>query len=352
MRRLWITALVAGAITEVSLAEIVTGTDSGVPPHVKAFSDLAGTETASFFAYPVAFTGGVRVAAGDVNGDGRPDIITGGGVADSGHVKAFDGVTSSEIRSFLAYGAFSGGIYVGAGDVNHDSVADIITGIDTGAAPQVKVFNGTTSAEIRSFFAYDSLFTGGVRVASGDFNHDGFADIITGAGAGGLGHVKVFDGNTGSEIKSFLAYGGGYSGGIFVAGGDVNHDSVADIITGTDSGFAPHVKVFDGASGAEIRSFFAYDPGFTGGVRVASGDVNGDGFADIITGEGDAGSGHVKVFDGATGAELGGFLAYGDVYSGGIFVASDVPETTPAAWIFLALSILAVGRYAYRRQHL
>ena len=175
---------------------------------------------------------------------------------------------------------------VAAGDVNGDSSSDIITGAGSGApGGHVKVFDGQTGAEIRSFFAFDG-FSGGVTVAGGDVNGDGRADIIIGAGPGSPGgHVKVFDGTTGALGPSFFAYTG-FSGGIFVASGDVNGDSYDDIITGTDSGTAGHVKVFDGLSLAELDSFFAYGPSFTGGVRVAAGDVNGDGRADIITGTG------------------------------------------------------------------
>src|SRR5438045_2768183 len=54
------------------------------------------------------------------------------------------------------------------------------------------------------------------------------------------------------------------------------------IAFGADAGGGPHVRVVDGDTGAEVRSFFAYDPTFTGGVRVAVGDVNGDGVADIV----------------------------------------------------------------------
>ena len=145
-----------------------------------------------FFAYPVAFKGGVRVAAGDVNGDGGPDIITGTGPG-AAHVKAYAGSGLTEVHSFLPYGAnFSGGVFVAAGDVNGDGAADIVTGADAGAGPHVKVFDGRTGAEFRSFFAYPVSFTGGVRVAAGDVNGDGVADIITGTGPGGGPHVKVF----------------------------------------------------------------------------------------------------------------------------------------------------------------
>src|SRR5204863_7505353 len=119
--------------------------------------------------------------------------------------------------------------------------------------------------------AYDAGFAGGVRVAVGDVNGDGVPDVITGAGPGAGTHVKVFDGATGAEIRSFLAYPG-FAGGVTVACGDVNGDGFADVITGASVN--GHVKVFDGHSGAEIRSFFAY-PGFTGAVTVAAGDVNG-----------------------------------------------------------------------------
>jgi hypothetical protein len=185
-----------------------------------------------------------------------------------------------------------------------------------------------------------------VRVAAGDVNGDGFADIVTGAGAGGSAHVKVFDGSSGSELSSFLAYGAGHSGGVYVAAGDINNDGRADLITGADAGVASHVKVFDGVTGSEVRSFFAYGPSMLGGVRVAAGDINGDGFADIITGAGQNGGGHVKVFDGSTGAEIRSFFAYGTAYPFGVFVAGSdpaVPEPSTAALLMVAL-VGAIGR--------
>src|SRR6266487_4736719 len=214
----------------VAAADIVTGLDAGGASQVKNF-DNNGFETASFFAYP-GFTGGVRVGAGDVNGDGAADIITGTGPgATGGNVKVFDGLTGTLIRSFFAFPGFSGGVFVAGGDVNRDGSADIIVGPDAGSS-QVKVFDGITTAEIASFFAYPG-FTGGVRVGAGDINGDGVADIITGTGPGATGgNVKVFDGVTGALIRNFLAFDPSFTGGVFVAGGDVNGDGSADIIVG------------------------------------------------------------------------------------------------------------------------
>ena len=69
-----------------------------------------------------------------------------------------------------------------------------------------------------------------------------------------------------------------------MAAGDVNGDGLADIITGAGAGGGPQVKVYDGASFAAFESFYAFNRNFTGGVRVAAADINGDGLADIITG--------------------------------------------------------------------
>jgi fibronectin-binding autotransporter adhesin len=338
-------AMIVGACATPATADIFTGTDASASSDVKAF-DALGVTTKDFLAYP-GFTGGVRVAAGDVNGDGLGDIITGAGPGGGGHIKAFDGSSGAVLKSFFAYGpSFTGGVFVGGGDTDDDAIDDIVTGVDEGFAPHVKVFSGSSGAELRSFFAFDAGFTGGVRVATGDVNGDDFADVITGAGAAGGGHVKVFSGATGAELRSFFAYGPSFTGGVYVGGGDVDHDGIDDVITGAGSGGGPHVKVFSGADGSELRSFFAYTPSFTGGVRVAGGDVDGDGFADIITGAGDAGAGHVKVFSGKTGAELQSFFAYGARYNGGVFVAAGtfVPEPSGAVLLLGGVASLIARR--------
>jgi uncharacterized protein GlcG (DUF336 family) len=303
---------------------IVTGAESGGGPHVRVFDTNTGAEKLGLFAYDPAFTGGVRVAVGDVDLDGSADIITAAGAGGGPHVRVLNQAgqqLAGPLGSFYAYdAAFTGGVYVAAGDVNGDGRADLITGAGAGGGPHVRVFDGATGAIIHDFYGFAPGFTGGVRVAAGDVNGDSRADIIVAAGPGGGPHVRVFDGVSGAQlaapIGSFFAYGAGFSGGVFVAAGDVNGDSRADIITGAGEGGGPHVVAFDALTGAVVYSQFAYEAQFAGGVRVAAANVDGDAQAEIVTAPGDGGSSRIRVFDPQTGminplpGSLENFYAY------------------------------------------
>src|SRR5260370_33719098 len=98
-----------------------------------------------------------------------------------------------------------------------------------------------------------------------------------GGGPGGGPHVKVFDGKTGALLSSFFAYDPNFTGGVYVAAADVNGDGRAEIITGAGRTGGPPVRVFDGLSGVQVEpGFFAYDPHFHRGVPAEAGDVHGE----------------------------------------------------------------------------
>jgi serralysin len=120
---------------------------------------------ASFYAFPGTFRGGLYVAAGDVNGDGRADVIVGAGPGTMPQVTVFDGRGLTLLESFFAFPtAFHGGVRVGAVDVNGDGRADIRVASGPGTTPQVSTFDGSTLALLGSFFAYDPTFKGGVQL--------------------------------------------------------------------------------------------------------------------------------------------------------------------------------------------
>ncbi len=167
----------------------------------------------------------------------------------------------------------------------------------------------------------------GVGDGAGDVDGDGFADVVIGApndddAGSSAGVVFVRSGRTGALLYKFAGDSPDDMLGENVAGGlDVNGDGVPDVAAGADrdddNGHdAGSVRVFSGATGAALFTFHgdAADDRL-GAAVAAAGDVDGDGFDDLVVGipsDDDQGQncGGVRVFSGRNGAIL--FTAYGD----------------------------------------
>ncbi len=299
------------AVTRVEGAPTRFFAIAGFPGRVRLF--LPGGSLVSDFApYGPNLRAGLSIAFGDVNGDGVMDLIT-APLAGNPHVKVYNGAAftngtfdpnnpdKSLLGQWFAYGLqFNIGANVAAGDVEGDGYADVVTGASAGN-PHVKVyrgkdiatgtFNPDTSVQAQ-FFAYGLQFNIGANVAVGSVAGSGYADVVTGAAAGNP-HVKVYSGRalgTGafnpanadaSLLAQFFAYGLQFNIGAFVTVGDANGDGFGDVITGAALG-TPHVKVYSGRAIANgtfnngapdnsvLNQFFAYDLGQNIGVAVAA----------------------------------------------------------------------------------
>jgi hypothetical protein len=320
-----------GARTDIGAFEtagaasfIVAGATVGSRQLVRVYD----SETHALLANIVAFEDGriadVRVAVGDVNGDGVPDIIAAAGPGSMPKVKVFDGTNFTMISSFLAFGQnFRGGVYVAAGDVDRDGDDDIVVGMGSGARPRVRVLDfDNLGTALHDFNAYPDTFAGGVRVAAGDLNWDGFADIITGPGEGTRTRVKAFSGVDLTMLHRIDIGPSTYTGGAQLGAGDVDGDGHFDIIVGTTNAPGAGIEVFSGNDGSLIRSFNPHRDIVED--RVAGGNIIIGGIRDdrddIIVGRGPTTQPAVKVFDGLTSMQEDVFLAFGSSILGGIFV--------------------------------
>jgi hypothetical protein len=262
---------------------------------------------------------------------GGDDFLLGQGLGptNGNRVRLFRPDATPTAVDFPAYGANAWGTNVGSGRTMGAAEPQILTGPGPGAVygPHVRGFfrDGTPVAKV-NFYAYATLRYG-ANVGAGGVDADGFHEVLTGAGPGAVfgPHVRGFDvdGGTAAAIAklSFFAYGT-LKYGTGVRSGDVDRDGFAELLTGPGPGniFAPQVRGFD-YDGAAVSSlakvnFLAYAvPQY--GVNVDGGDADGDLHAEIATAPGPGPGATFPArfvgwnYDGVAVAPLGGFDVVG-----------------------------------------
>ena len=260
-----------------------------------------GVVRSSLFPLDAVMPGGVRTALADVNGDGTPDYVAGSGPGAASAVVVVSGATNAPLFRLTPFeGSFTGGVFVAAGDLTGDGVPDIAVSADQGGGPRVRIFDGKTQLPVVDFFGIDDrAFRGGARIGFGDVTGDGKLDLIVAAGFGGGPRVTVWDGQSllaraPRQVANFFAFEPSLRNGVYVAAGNfVGNDGKADIVVGAGPGGGPRVSVFSGSllgQGTPQRSadFFSGDVTSRGGVSVAAKPgTNGD---TLITGDGPSGA--------------------------------------------------------------
>jgi hypothetical protein len=252
-------------------------------------------------------------------------------------VHIVDADTGELVTRFLAYEqTYRGGVRVATGDVNGDGVAEIITAPGRNRAPLVRIFN-QSGVLLKQFFAFHSTFKGGVDVAVGDVNGDGMNDIAAAMSYAGS-QVKLFQ-NTSSSYSyaalsfsassGFYPFGSSFKGGAVVELADMGtpvtiggtkrldsciFDGKAEIIVGNESGMRSTVKVFAffGASPKPtlVRTFLPFSSTFRGGLSLDVDRVNADLVPEIIVGAGPRGNSQVEILDGKTAGIIVTFRAF------------------------------------------
>ena len=265
---------------------------------------LTGGGANNYFGFSVS-------SAGDVNNDGYPDVIVGTGSNIGKTYIYYGGPAMDNIADviFTRPGEYLGYSVSAAGDVNSDGYSDVIVGangkayIYYGGSPMNNVEDVTFTGETISD-AFGNSVSG-----AGDVNGDGYSDVIVGAwGHGSFGRAYIYYGGSSMDNTADVILDGdsiAHAFGISLStAGDVNKDGYADVIVGT--GFSNVAKIYYGSAlmnnipditlrGDPTSDNFGYS------VSTA-GDVNGDGYSDVIVGDYDynVDTGRVYVFYGGT----------------------------------------------------
>ncbi len=252
--------------------------------------------------------GGLRVAAGDLDGDGLDEIVAGLGPGGGGWIAIFDdGAHDYAFMKWIqvqwaGYNAANGEVWPAVGDLDGDGRAEIVAGLGAGSHGWFEIFDDAAGNFAHLAFrqvawpAYNARATSVTRPAIGNVDGVGASEIILGLGSGSNGWIEVVNGAAGGygHRSWFQVQWAGYAaanGTTFPAAGDLDGDGRAEVVVGLGSGGSGYLEVFEDANGAFahrawLRVSWALYNQAAGETHPAVGNIDGDARAEIVVGLG------------------------------------------------------------------
>ncbi|MFM8635237.1 MAG: Ig-like domain-containing protein, partial [Planctomycetia bacterium] len=250
---------------------IVLGSDVGCTsqPIVRLVDPSSGSTRLQFTPYEAAFIGGIRVATGDVTGDGVDEIIVAPGRGRAGEIRVFTqwGYELLDYRTVPFGATYTSGVEVAVGDVTGDGIADIVASMSAGLS-QVRVFRVSPAsadpvidAPVFTLQPFGTKFAGGASVAVGDVGTfsggvtrnvavgDGRGELIVASGAGIGATVQVYDlsGASPRLIDTINPFGGATTvGPLTLSVGRYDSDTITDIAISSGSTGGSRMEVYSG----------------------------------------------------------------------------------------------------------
>lgn len=165
--------------------------------------------------------------------------------------------------------------------------------INPGESGRVTLYNAANRSDRSQLLPFGENYQGGINTAIGDINRDNITDIVMVQASGNNPIVTVYDGASLTPLKEFLPFTGEVQ--VSVAVGDINGDGFGDVIAASQQ----EVIIYNGQNNSVLhRQQNPFGVGYQGEVRVTSGDVTGDNFDDVILAQGVGGTGRIWIYDG------------------------------------------------------
>lgn len=280
--------IAVGDINNDKKLEIIVGAGVGGSPQVRMFDNKGKFTGFSFTPFASNYRGGVDVALGDTDGDKKAELIVSQLSGGQSWVKVYELDAKKTVKSsFIAFGrSFTGGAHVAACDISGNGKAEVLVGSGVGSTSHIRAFDEKGRYVGFDIFPFEENYRGGADVACANVDGGKESEVVAAKSSFGTAEIKVYKTDRSKRILGdFLAYGSGHKEGANVVGGDTDGDGKDEIIVGTN-GNGPQVKVFK-AHGAPIAySLTPYAADFRGGVNVAYGNLDNKKPGEILTSPG------------------------------------------------------------------